>query len=708
MARRDFFQRQDEARRHTALLVIGFLAAVIGVVVAVNLVIWALVASPFLETESAPPTLGEWLRSPMAAWTAGITAGVIGVGTLVRSVQLAHGGGGRVATLMGGRIIDPATKDAGERRLINVVEEMSIASGIPPPDVYVLDHESGINAFAAGMVPANAALAFTAGALEKLDRDELQGVVAHEFSHVANGDMRINVRLLALLAGVTLIGELGASTWRGLFMRRAMGHGMGRRRSPAIGVSRGGGGRGGGDVRGVLVILVVGLALMIIGWIGVFIGRIIKAAISRQREFLADAAAVQFTRNPAGIAGALIKIGSERNGGMLLAGRAEEISHMGFTRTVGGLTGLTATHPPLEERLRAIGPQYVHQYRQALRAQNRESKRERRRREREQAKSQQNQERTGSHGSSGGPLGPLGDLVPDALDAATPGHVGSLLSIAAIGALAGNPGATRLDVARALLAKMPPTVYDALHQPDTARRLIWALLLREPEYIDKLPATEGNPTLELRSQLESAWGDGSGNLQPQMRLPLLELALPALRHLDAEGRRNLLERLDDLIRADGRLAIHEYALRTVLIHHLFERDRPAIGAAGLDRHHDAAHCVLSVLCRAVQGDADTRQHAWQAALQALGETTDANGAEPESMDESDAEDSANPPDAASLREFSAALERLSGLQPSARRDFLAACVACVTTNGHITATEAELLRAIAAVLDTPIPPLEPD
>lgn len=673
MTRRDFFERQDRARRQTVLLIGGFILAVAGVVVAVNLVVWLVASSAFVDAGSW--TLREWLTSPGAAGTAGVTIAVIAFGSTLRATQLAHGGGGRVATLLGGRIIDPDTSDAGERRLINVVEEIAIAAGMPPPDVYVLDREQGINAFAAGLTPANAAVAFTAGALERLDRDELQGVVAHEFSHIANGDMRINVRLLALLAGVTLIGEMGASAWRGVFMRRGLhGRGVGHR-------------RGGGDARAVLVMLGVGLALMIIGWLGVLVGRVIKAGVSRQREFLADAAAVQFTRDPHGIAGALLKIADNRNGGMLAAGRAEEISHMGFARTVGGLTGLTRTHPPIEERLRAISPQYVPIYRQQQRARARNARRERSRRDRAGGANAVPAE-AGPNAS-----GPLGDLVPDPIDAATPGHVASLLSIAAIGALAGNPRATRLDAARELLARVPPAVYDALHRPESARRLVWALLLAEPDYARRLPAAESGPTLELRQDLESAWGDGSGNLQARVRLPLVELALPALRRLDDAGRRILLERLDDLIRADGRLAVHEYALRTLLLHRLFERERPAIGRGGLGGATTDVDCVLSVLCHAIQGGAEARQRAWRAAHDTIA-ADPATGDEPLGREE------------CSLRAFSAALEKLSGLQPRARRDLLAACVACVTSDGRVTAAEAELLRCIAAVLDTPIPPLD--
>lgn len=335
----DFFERQEHARRRTLGLALAFTGAIVAVVAAVDTVAWAVLRG----LGRAPAALLDWLATP-AAWavTAAVLA-VIAVGSTLRWLQLARGGGDRVATLMGGRLVDPDTKHPRERVLINVVEEMSIASGVTVPNVYVLDREQGLNAFAAGLHPAHAVVAVTRGMLEALDRDQVQGVVGHEFSHILNGDMRLNLRLVALLAGVTVIGELGASAWRGLFYARA-GHAR---------AASGGRGRG-GDPRALLLILGAGLALIVIGWIGVLAGRLIKAAVSRQREFLADAAAVQFTRNPDGIAGALLRIHEAAGGSILRARHAEEISHMGFGRTVGALTRMTATHPPIEARMEAL------------------------------------------------------------------------------------------------------------------------------------------------------------------------------------------------------------------------------------------------------------------------------------------------------------------------------------------------------------------
>src|SRR5690606_28971990 len=246
-------------------------------------------------------------------------------------------GGSVVAGLLGGLPVNPATDDPDERRLVNVVEEMAIASGVPVPAIYVLPGEESINAFAAGYGVHDAAVAVTRGALKHLTRDELQGVIAHEFSHILNGDMRLNIRLIGLLHGLLLLALIGR------VLLRSGGRSRGRRKEK------------GGSVQ----VALIGLGLVLLGYIGVFFGKLIKAAASRQREYLADAAAVQFTRNPEGIAGALKKIGALGAGSRIVHPRAEELSHLYFASGLrSSFAGLFATHPPLVERIRRIDPSF--------------------------------------------------------------------------------------------------------------------------------------------------------------------------------------------------------------------------------------------------------------------------------------------------------------------------------------------------------------
>ena len=319
----NFFERQAAARRTSSRLVVLFALAVAGIVFAID-------AAAFLAygagADAEPGEIGALL-----VFTTLLTLGVIGLGSLYRVASL-RGGGEPVALQLGGTPIAADTTDFNLRRLRNVVEEIAIASGVPVPKIYVLEHEAAINAFAAGYSPSDAVIAVTRGALDRLNRDELQGVIAHEFSHILNGDMRLNIRLMGVLFGILMIGLIG---------RKILQHG-----------------RFGGRNKGAGAILVAALIAMVVGYVGLFFGRMIKAGVSRQREQLADASAVQFTRQTTGLAGALKKIGGIEEGSRLNErDDAEEVSHMLFGDGVG-FSGLFATHPPLIERIQALEPQF--------------------------------------------------------------------------------------------------------------------------------------------------------------------------------------------------------------------------------------------------------------------------------------------------------------------------------------------------------------
>lgn len=312
-----FYEHQHKARRKTGVLFGYFLLAVLLIVVAVNAVVYlTLYASDSMNVI----TPKQWFSTPLCWGTALITLTVIAGGSLFRYFKI-RSGGDAIAIMAGGRFVSPETSNRLEKRLLNVAEEMAIASGTHVPRVYLLEQEQGINAFVAGYDANNTVLAVTQGALQNLTRDELQGVIGHEFSHVLNSDTRINLHLIAMLAGILLIGQIGESLLHsGRFARRD---------------------------RNASGNFVLGLALMAIGYIGLFFGRLIKAAISRQREFLADASAIQFTRNPFGIGGALFKIGQLNQRSHLTSNHAEEMSHMCFGETLKvNFASLLATHPP--------------------------------------------------------------------------------------------------------------------------------------------------------------------------------------------------------------------------------------------------------------------------------------------------------------------------------------------------------------------------
>src|SRR5262245_39180369 len=306
-------------------MVLLFVLSVVAIVIGIDLLVAAIYV--LMDDEGSGVV-------PNSVWTMAsvITLGIIFFVSLVNVIKLA-GGGAKVAQLMGGRLVAPNTQDRLERRLLNIVEEMSIASGVRLPQVYIMDKEKGINAFAAGWSLSGAVVAVTRGTLETLTRDELQGVIGHEFSHILNGDMGLNIRMIGVLAGIVAIGAIG-----GFLMRNAFEA---------------------DDIRAAIPIFLLGLTIFIIGYSGLFFARLIKASVSRQREFLAAASSVQFTRNPAGIAGALDQIRAPEAGAAIRSRYAEDMSHMFFGQSVKmKLAGLFATHPPIEERILRVNPRF--------------------------------------------------------------------------------------------------------------------------------------------------------------------------------------------------------------------------------------------------------------------------------------------------------------------------------------------------------------
>jgi Zn-dependent protease with chaperone function len=339
----DFFEAQDLARKRTRLMVVLFAMAVLSIALALYAVVVFILGSGFLETKGAVnPPIALW--QPDVFFSTLIAVVLLVAGCSLFKVAQLRSGGGYVARSMGGIEIEQTTQDADERMLMNIVEEMSIASGVPMPEVYLLP-EDGINAFAAGFSPADAVVAVTRGCIRTLNRDELQGVVAHEFSHILNGDMRLNIRLMGVLFGILAIAVLGQLVFRSTARANLLGGG--RRRDKDSGGA----------------IMLIGIAVMAIGYIGVFFGRMIQSAISRQREFLADASAVQFTRNPDGIAGALKKIGGTSLHGAIANAHSQEAAHFFFANALkSSSVSMFATHPPLEQRIAAIEPNWDGQF----------------------------------------------------------------------------------------------------------------------------------------------------------------------------------------------------------------------------------------------------------------------------------------------------------------------------------------------------------
>jgi Zn-dependent protease with chaperone function len=622
----NFFENQDRARKKTGLLVFFFGAAVIAILAT----LYAL-AVFVVGFQGQDPSTGamrwnlDWWSPELLSQVVLFTLLIVGGGSLYKIAQL-RGGGSAVAEGLGGRLLHANTVDPNERKLLNVVEEMAIASGTATPPVYLLDAEAGNTAFAAGFTPNAAAIGVTRGCAEGLTRDELQGVIAHEFSHILSGDMRLNLRLIGVIHGILIIGILGY--W---LLRSAAWSGAGHR-------------RGGRDNSGA-VLLAVGFGLMVIGFLGTFFGNLIKASVSRQREFFADASAVQFTRNPDGIAGALKKIAGLAAGSRIEHPSAPEASHMFFGRA---LPSLFSTHPPLEERIRRLDPSF------------------------DQQLAESPAEPAAAGAVSGFAAGSLGAAV-DQIGEVTPAHV---------------------NQAARLISSLPAAITEAAHESWGARAVIYALLFASEESVrrnqfDWLERYADDGVLEECERLFPM----VGRLSATQRLTLIDLVIPALRELSLPQYHAFKDNVGALIAADRKIDVFEWTLQRILLQHLapaFEPVRPSrVRLRSLERVAPACAVVLSTL-------------AWAGArTRTAAETAFAHGAH--ELDLSGLR--LLEPEQSGLDDLDGALVVLDGLAPLRKRELLHACAVAVGADHEIADREAELVRATADSLGCPMPPL---
>ncbi|MDO8541506.1 MAG: M48 family metallopeptidase [Opitutaceae bacterium] len=645
----DFFEHQDRARKNTKVLVVYFAIAVACIIASVYVASLLIFYGTGSERQPGEP-LPE-----LVLWDAQLflyvvlgTLGVVIIGSLYKTAALSKGGSA-VAEALGGRLISPNTSHPEERKLRNVIEEMAIASGVPVPKVYVLDDEKGINAFAAGHTPGDAAIGVTRGCMTLLSRDELQGVIGHEFSHILNGDMRLNLRIMGVIFGIVCLAVIGRIL---LFSR-----GRSRQEKNPL--------------------MFLGLALIVIGAIGVFFGRLIQAALSRQREFLADASAVQFTRNPAGLSGALQKIGGA--GSKIESAHAGEASHMFFGNGMGRpFLGALATHPPLDARIRAIDPGWDGKFKKAS-APMVEAESPRR-------------------GAAKPPVSRFPFPPVPGMPGGRAGAAGIAANAVLIGAMLpnlGNPTPLHLRYAEALRNSYSEKLQSAAREPLDATALVYAMLL-SPD--DTLRAKE---LAELARRAAPGMGEKSAALWPEVasviaraRLPLVNLALPALRQLRPDEFEQFSQALQWLIASDDKIELFEFVLQKIVRRHLASQwgeTRPASvrfqTLAPLAR--DCA-VVLSALANTGSSNAADREKAFQAGASHLQGKTD----ELQFLSRKES----------GLEQLDTALDRLALAAPQIKKHLLEACVQVVGADGVIQTREAELLRAIADTLDCPIPP----
>lgn len=644
----NFFEHQDQARKNTTRLIVLFTLAVASLITLTTVFVGLALYYFGLQTTATSLEGGLFsvLDWELAGGVAAVVITVVLLGSLYKLMQLS-GGGEKVAESLGGRRLQPNTTDPDERKLLNVVEEMAIASGTPVPPVFLLE-EAGINAFAAGYDANDAVIGITRGCMELLNREQLQGVIAHEFSHILHGDMRINIRLIGVLHGILIIGLLGSMLLRSGMYSGGLARSRGRNNSGAA-------------------ILGLGVGLVVLGYAGTFFGKWIKAAVSRQREFLADASAVQFTRNPDGISQALQKIGGYSHAAEIRHPHVEEFSHMYFGEAIlSSVNSLMATHPPLETRIKRINPSWNGEFPAVTRAPGATS------------------HRAGSEGVSGFAASgaenthlPTGHAHPHQIPTAA-------LSIDDIGA----PTPAHLQQARQILAEIPAILQDAAHDPFAARAIIYSLLI-QPNTADKQwqqLQQRAHPvvyklTLELHTTVQQ--------LPRDQRLPLFILAVPALKTLSAPQYEVFKENIIALIKADRTVDTFEWALYRMLLNALEPKSAHHDGRASIQQLGVPCQQLLSTLATAGHSAAGPAEAAYKHAMSQLG--------------------LANLPllgdGQISLPMLDSAIRQLQAIKPLQKPQLLKALITCIQHDGKVDPQEYELFRAIADCLDCPVPPL---
>jgi Zn-dependent protease with chaperone function len=636
---KDFFAQQEQARRNTSMLVFLFACAVVLIIFSVYCAATAglYLSQMFAAGQSSWFVRGFW-DGERFLWIVGLTIAVVAFGSLYRTYQLKQGGGAAVADMLGAERVASATDDPLLRRLLNIVEEMAIASGLPAPPVYLMQ-QSGINAFAAGFGRTDAVIAVTSGATGLLARDELQGVIAHEFSHILNGDTSLKMQLMGLLYGITLISDAG------ILMMTARGSARYSRTErgshPAV--------------------IVTGFMIFMAGTIGAVFADMIKRAVSRQREFLADAAAVQFTRNPSGLANALKTIGGFRGGSHIAHASTRQVSHFFFSNAAKPRKSMDwwAAHPPLAERIRRLEPGFRGVFepvdsarRSALVAD---------------------------------------EAVAALADAWTPQPTAALEDVNSVINSIGHPDFEGLQQARALIAMIPERLSRFSRDPYTARAVMYALLIDQRSIIRKrqMELLQKQADANVFREMLDILSDVS-KLARALRLPLLEMMLPALKSLSHAQFLAFRACIRALIQADRRVDIFEYMLQRMLLRHLYPVFTPVrrlvvqYHAAG--EIVDAAACIIAIMIRA--GTHNRPEEDYRSAMNMF--TGELLPAMP------DREECA-------LSGLDEALKKAERASPALKRKLLAACVSATLSDGKAAAREIELLRAIADSLDCPMP-----
>jgi Zn-dependent protease with chaperone function len=665
----NFFDQQEQALKKSRSLIFIYFVCICLIIAVIYFTVFFLfsVGAQYQEFEHGGLQLPATLWNPALLFVVVMsTLSVIGIGTIIKVYALS-GGGGAVAESLGGVLVATNTKDPLERRLLNVVEEMAIASGVPVPRVYILPSENGINAFAAGTRIDTAVIGVTRGCLRLLRRDELQGVIAHEFSHILNGDMRLNLRLIGVLSGLLILSQIGYWAFRLSAHRRG-----GRSRN--------------GDAKAQVAILIVGLVVMVMGYLGVLCSRIIKSAVSRQREFLADASAVQFTRNPDGIGGALKKIGGLQAGSRIESPNAEEASHMFFSSGFS-FSSLFATHPPLRTRIKKIDPAFNGTF---------DTVREEElvRQEEEVAEKEIESNRKGGFAIPGmeavrDSIGGVALLSAQDSAALAPNSSGADTVLDSIG----TTDASHIAYAQVLREAIPQELLDASHDPCDARGLICALLIVSSGLSRDEMFAEISEVLEpdIRASVESLLPilDSLGVV---FRIPLVEMSIPVLRSLSDHQSASFLEVVYKIITADKKISLFEYVLSKIITNRLQGAASEGIFSKEKSLDDLTRECsrLLAIVARYGTSNPQSQERAFSDGLKEIFPAS--------------AGSLASIP-AIPFRDLDRILESLLKTGMKDRQKVIHACFHTIRSDGQITVEQAEVFRAIADTLEVPVPPI---
>ncbi|MEN6621603.1 MAG: M48 family metallopeptidase [Smithella sp.] len=642
----NFFARQMQAGRNCRKLCLFFAFAVFCIVIAVYFA-FRLVCYINLITNITESSLRLAKSSPFLWWNPTtfilifITVSLfIFTASLIKMQQLQKGGR-IVAEMLGGRLVSNSTNIPAERQLLNIVEEMAIAAGLPVPPVYILDKEKSINAFAAGLTINDAVIAVTRGTLDQLSRDEIQGVIAHEFSHILHGDMRLNIQLMGITYGILIIGIIGGEILEN--------HRISSKSA---------------------VFFIGGLLLTIIGYIGTFAGRLIQSAVSRQKEFLADASAVKFTRNPSGLASALKKIGGFIFGSQIISAKARLASHLFFEKTGTDIlfSELLATHPPLIERIRLLDPSFDGIFTKV-----------------------QGNAQTFHTLPQENPIS--GIVQPDSGKYLQPAA-----KAPAIINYVGSPTSGNLEYSSALRASIPEELNDLLKTSEGAAFLLYALLLGNDSKSKELQLNILQKSVISGAEKVSIIYDSVAVLKDDQRLPLVELAMPSLRGLSAKERKNFLDIIDCLVRADEKITLFEFCFQWIVRQYLVYEKERILGQSEFSHISQVGYQIL-ILIRTLanagnMGNAEAAHKAFNAGVAQIPELACKN------------------PDfyyseKINFAEMNTVLKKLSGSSFKIKQLIIDACAHCAFEDKTFTIVETELLRIISLALHCPLPPFVP-